>query len=52
MGGTRAGVTLDGTLDLAANDGANVTVTGALTINGTIDIGKADGLPSGVCPVC
>ena len=37
-GGTLAGVTLDGTLDLATNNQANVTVTGGLTLNGTIDL--------------
>ncbi len=39
-GGTLAGVTLDGTLDLATNNGANVTITGGLTLNGTIDLGN------------
>ena len=39
-GGTLAGVTLDGTLDLATNNQANVTVTGGLTLNGTIDLGN------------
>jgi hypothetical protein len=41
QGGTLAGVTLDGTLDLATNNAANVTVTGGLTLNGTIAIGNA-----------
>jgi RHS repeat-associated protein len=37
--GTLSAVTLDGTLDLATNNGANVAVTGGLTLNGTIEIG-------------
>ena len=41
-GGTLAGVTLDGTLDLATN-GGNVTITGGLTLNGTIDMGSSNG---------
>jgi YD repeat-containing protein len=47
QGGTLAGVTLDGTLDLATNNAANITVTGGLTLDGTIGIGKADGTTYG-----
>ncbi len=46
-GGTLSGVTLDGTLDLATNAEANVTVTGGLTLNGTINIGNASRHTSG-----
>ena len=42
-GGTLPGVTFDGTLDLATNSGASVTVTGGLTLNGTVDLGNAAG---------
>ncbi len=44
--GTLAGVTLDGTLDLATTGGA-VTVTNGLTLDGTIDLGNASGSTGG-----
>jgi len=40
-GGTLAGVTLDGNLDLATNS-SPITVTSGLTLNGTINLGSAN----------
>jgi hypothetical protein len=46
-GGTLDSVTLTGTLDLAADDGANVSVLHGLTVNGAVMVGASDGSTSG-----
>jgi YD repeat-containing protein len=42
-GGTLNGVTLNGTLDMTQNSGAQVTVINGLTLNSTIELGGASG---------
>ena len=42
-----SGVTLDGTLDMASNYAAHVTVTGGLTLDGQVLLGSADGSDTG-----
>ena len=46
-GGTLNNVTLNGNLDLMTNNGARVSVSSSLTVNGTIFVGRADGSTHG-----